>query len=92
MANCKSLLSIIDIIMCLGQRNVAFWGSWEGESESRNFRHFFSWKVEFDSTLKQYLQTAPQNGKYLSPQTQNELMECCAGEVKETLSVLHHIS
>ena len=85
MSNRKSILSIIDIIMCLGQRNMTFPGTWEEESKNGNFRHFVSWKAEFDSTLKQHLQAAPQNGKYLSPKTQNELIGCSAEEVRETL-------
>lgn len=83
--NCQTLLSILDVIVCLGQRNVAFPGSWEGESEAGNFHHFVDWKSEFESTLKIFLQTAPKNPMYLSPAIQNELLECCANDIRETL-------
>ncbi|KAJ8333395.1 hypothetical protein SKAU_G00414030 [Synaphobranchus kaupii] len=36
MKNRKFLLSILDVIICLGQRNVAFRGSWEEESEKES--------------------------------------------------------
>ncbi len=84
-ANRNSLLSIIDIIVCLGQRNVAFRGSWEGDSENGNFNHFVNWKAQFDVALKQHMQTAPKNAIYLSPAIQNELIECCAEEIRGTL-------
>ncbi len=84
-ANRNSLLSIIDIIVCLGQRNVAFRGSWEEDSENGNFNHFVNWKAQFDVALKQHMQTAPKNAIYLSPAIQNELIECCAEEIRGTL-------
>ncbi len=84
-ANRNSLLSIIDIIVCLGQQNVAFRGSWEGDSENGNFNHFVNWKAQFDVALKQHMQTAPKNAIYLSPAIQNELIECCAEEIRGTL-------
>ncbi len=73
--------------MCLGQRNVAFRGSWEGDSENGNFNHFVNWKAQFDVALKQHMQTAPKNAIYLSPAIQNELIECCAEEIRGTLII-----
>lgn len=64
---------------------MVFWVSWEGESETGNFRHYVDWKSEFDSTPKNHLQTAPKNAMYLSPAIQNELIECCAIDIRETL-------
>ncbi|KAM3843293.1 52 kDa repressor of the inhibitor of the protein kinase-like [Diretmus argenteus] len=85
--NHQTLLSILDVIVCLGQRNIAFRGRWdsEGGNETGNFHHFIDWKAEFDSTLKRHLQTAPKNAMYLSPRTQNELIQCCADDIRETL-------
>lgn len=76
-SNRESMLSIIDIITNLGQRNIAFRGGWEGEGENGNFIHFVNWKAEFDSALQKHLKTAPQNAKYLSPKVQNELIVLC---------------
>ena len=64
---------------------MAFRGRWEGESERGNFRYFVEWKSEFESALKKHLQTAPRNAMYLSPAIQNELIECCAIDIRETL-------
>ncbi|KAK5868034.1 hypothetical protein PBY51_012481 [Eleginops maclovinus] len=85
MANRKALLSIIDIIVCLGKRNVPFRGNWEGSSENGNFNYFVNWKAQFDTTLKQHLETAAKNAKYISPQIQNDLIACCAEDIRETL-------
>ena len=52
------LLSIIDVVLVLGQRNIAFRGhSWNKESkrEDGNFDHFIHWKSTFDPILQQHL-------------------------------------
>ena len=52
------LLSIIDVVLVLGQRNVAFRGhTWNKYSkrEDDNFDHFLHWKSRFDPVLGEHL-------------------------------------
>lgn len=81
--NRKTLLSILDVVINLGQRNVAFRGNWKGDSEDGNFIHFIQWKSHFDDVLSQHLETAPGNAKYLSPIIQNEMISCCGDEIRD---------
>ena len=45
--NRASLISIIDVIIRLGQRNIAFRGNWvkEDGKEDGNFQYFIHWKA-----------------------------------------------
>ena len=45
--NRASLSSIIDVIISLGQRNIAFRGNWvkEDGKEDGNFQYFIHWKA-----------------------------------------------
>lgn len=54
------LISIIDVIAVLGQRNIALCGNWDKElkNEDGNFQFFIDWKSSFDSVLKEHLETA----------------------------------
>ena len=72
------LLSIIDIIIALGQRNIPFRGhNWDKETkrEDGNFDFFVHWKANFDPVLKQHIQGYKKNASYLSPTIQNQLIE-----------------
>ncbi|VDI17171.1 Hypothetical predicted protein [Mytilus galloprovincialis] len=81
------LISIIDIIVVLGQRNIALRGNWDRElkKEDGNFQFFIDWKSTYDLTLKEHLETASRSLRYLSPKVQNELIQCCELEIRERL-------
>lgn len=83
--NRKTLLSILDVVINLGQRNVAFRGNWKDDTEDGNFIHFIQWKSHFDDVLSQHLETAPGNAKYLSPMIQNEMISCCGDEIRDVI-------
>lgn len=83
--NRKILLSILDVILNLGRRNIAFRGTWKNSSEDGNFMHFIQWKAQFDDILKQHLETAPGNAKYLSAKIQNEMITCCGEEIRDRI-------
>lgn len=83
-ANCKALTSILEVITNLGQRNIALRGTWKGNKEDGNFNHFFSWKSKFDASLKQHLEAAPRNAKYIIPTILNELIACCEAEIRSS--------
>ena len=63
------LISIIDIIVVLGQRNIALRGNWDKElkKEDGNFQCLIDWKSSFDNALKEHLETASRSLQYLSP-------------------------
>jgi hypothetical protein len=49
-------LSIIDIIISLGQRGIPFRGDWDKvkKAEDGNFAFFVNWKSKFDTELKEH--------------------------------------
>ncbi|VDI42122.1 Hypothetical predicted protein [Mytilus galloprovincialis] len=61
------LISIIDIIVVLGQRNFALRGNWDKElkKEDVNFQFLIDWKSIYDLTLKEHLETARRSLRYL---------------------------
>ena len=68
--NKSILLSIIDVVILLGRRNVPFRGrEWNKitKRENGNFDFFLNWKSKFDPLLKDHLNHAPNNAKYMSP-------------------------
>ena len=72
----KGIISIIDTIMALGQRGVALRGNWNvhEKEEDGNFNFFVNWKAKTDDDLAQHLKYAHGNGRYMSPQIQNEII------------------
>ena len=83
----RGILSIIDIVLALGQRNIPFRGSWDKmeKSEDGNFSFFVSWKSKFDKDLKEHIEHAPDNAKYTSPTIQNEIIKLCEGLIREKI-------
>ena len=82
--NRASLLFLIDVIITLGKRNIAFRGNWNmGTSEEDgNFMFFVNWKSSFDLVLKEHIEQKISYGKYLSPLAQNEFIHCCELEIR----------
>ncbi|XP_048727017.1 zinc finger MYM-type protein 1-like [Ostrea edulis] len=83
--NRACLISIIDVIIRLGHRNIAFRGNWikEDGKEDGNFQYFIDWKAKFDDVLSLHLSTAQY--KYLSPKVQNEFINLCELEIREAI-------
>ena len=69
----KGLLTLIDIIINLGERGIDLRGSWNkaDQEEDGNFIHFVNWKVDYDNDLKEHLKNAKDNAMYTSPKIQN---------------------
>ncbi len=87
-SNRADLLSIIDVVIALGQRNVPFRGhGWNKESrrEDGNFDYFLHWKSHFDPVLKEHLQHGKRNASYKSPKIQNELIDLAGLEVRDSI-------
>lgn len=86
--NRSVLLSIIDVIIALGKRNIPFRGhAWDKvtKREDGNFDFFVHWKSEFDSILREHLDHAPGNAKYMSPAIQNELITLVGLEIRDSI-------
>ena len=86
--NRNAMSSIIDTIMALGQRGIAFRGDWDRvtREENGNFNFFLNWRSTFDTNLKDHLEKSPQNARYLSPQIQNELISCIGDIMRDSLA------
>jgi hypothetical protein len=65
--NRASLLSLIDVVITLGKRNIAFRRNWNKETseEGGNFMFFVNWKSSFDLVLKEHIEQKISYGKYL---------------------------
>ena len=83
----KGILSIIDIIISLGQRGIPLRGNWNKSEkvEDGNFSFFVSWKSNFDAELKDHLEHAGANAKYTSPTIQNQIIELCEVSIREKI-------
>ena len=77
------LSSILDVIIHLGRRTLPLRGTYDAAAhrEDSNFQHFIEWKSQFDPVLREHITTVKRNASYLSPQIQNQLIECCRDEV-----------
>ena len=69
-------MSIIDVILTLGQRGIPLRGNWDKKegAEDGNFAYFVNWKSTFHEDLKGHLDCASGNAKYMSPRIQNEII------------------
>ena len=85
--NRKILLSIVDVIVTLGKRNIGLRGSWDKvkKKEDGNFQFFVDWKAVFDQHLKHHIEKGARNAQYISPTTQNELIACCEAEIRDSI-------
>ena len=85
--NRKILLSIVDVIVTLGKRNIGLRGSWDKvkKKDDGNFQFFVDWKAVFDQDLKHHIEKGARNAQYISPKTQNELIACCEAEIRDSI-------
>lgn len=83
----EGILSIIDIVIALGQRGIAFRGNWaqSAKAEDGNFSFFVDWKSKYDQKLEEHLKHAPENAKYTSPYIQNEIITLCEHLIREKI-------
>ena len=81
------ILSIIDIVISLGQRGIPLRGNWSSSDkvEDGNFSFFVGWKSQFDTELKDRLKHACPNAKYTSPTIQNKIIELCEASIREKI-------
>lgn len=75
------LTRIVAVTQFLAKQNIPFRGHDEGGSSHNqgNFLECLNLLKQFDPFFKSY--SAPSHSTYLSPASQNEIIECCAEEV-----------
>ncbi|KAK2548314.1 52 kDa repressor of the inhibitor of the protein kinase [Acropora cervicornis] len=85
--NRKILLAILDVVIVLAKRGIAFRGNWDSAAmkENGNFEFFIKWLAKYDESLSEYLSTAAKNARYLSPQIQNEMINCFGESIRNAL-------
>ena len=85
----KGILSIIDIILVMGQRGIPLRGKWDKKerAEDGNFAFFVNWKSEYHEDLKIHIENAPDNAKYTSPKVQNEIIQLCETAIRERIKL-----
>ena len=83
----KGVLSVIDVVIALGQRGIAFRGNWDKDkkTEDGNFNFFVEWKAKYDSDLRDHLNNAPRNAKYTSPVIQNKIISLCEKSIRNPI-------
>ena len=90
--NRSIILSIMDVIIALGQRGIPLKGSWkatdkdsESEFEDSKFNFFVEWKSTYDKLLKEHVTTCSENATFLSPTIQNQLINCVGDEIRSNI-------
>ena len=85
--NRKALLAIIDVLVSLAKRGIPLRGNWckDQHEEDSNFMFFVKWKGEDNEALGSHLKNAPCNARYLSPKTQNELIDSFASILRSNI-------
>lgn len=85
--NYDILLSIIDVTIVLGPRNIALRENWDKitHQEDGHFQFFINWRSNFDKVLKDHLETAHKSMTYLSSRIQNGLIQYCELEIRKKI-------
>ncbi|XP_062576880.1 52 kDa repressor of the inhibitor of the protein kinase-like [Saccostrea cucullata] len=76
------LKEIIKVLLLCARQNVAIRGHTE---ERSNFIVILKLKSENDPILREHLSAGKDRATYLSPQIQNELIDLCARQIRDTL-------
>ncbi|XP_039247869.2 zinc finger MYM-type protein 1-like [Styela clava] len=95
--NRRALASIINVVKFCGRQNIALRGhidhgvlsnptNFETEMNEGNFRALLRFRISSgDQDLLNYVQNAPLNALYTSPQIQNKIITLCGEMIRETL-------
>lgn len=80
--NKAALVSIVHTLLLCGRQNIALRGH---NNDAGNCVALLKFRTETDSILKQHLASAPRNAQYVSPKIQNELINLCGQQVKQSI-------
>ena len=83
----RGILSIIDVVLALGQRGIPLRGNWDKKegTEDGNFAYFVNWKSTFHEDLKDHLDHTSSNARYMSPRIQNEIIHLSEEFIREKI-------
>ena len=71
----NGILSVIDVVITLDMRDIAFRGNWDRVTKAEdNISFFVNWKSHFNSELREHLPKAARNTKYTSPVVLNTII------------------
>ena len=86
----KGVLSIIDVVIALGQRSIPLRDNWDPSkrNEDRNFSFFVDLKSKYDPELKDHLDHASGSAEYKSPRIQNEIINLCDSFTRNRVRVM----
>ena len=80
--------SLVDIVLVRARRGFPLRGHlWDRaeHTEDGNFAYLVRWAATKDDVLHSHLVNAPRNASYLSPTTQNEIIECIESDIREQI-------
>ena len=83
----NTTILILDVVIVLAKRGIAFRGNWDSAAmkENGNFEFFIKWLAKYDESLSEHLSTAAKNASYLSPQIQKEMINCLGESIRNAL-------
>ena len=77
----RGILSIIDIILALGQRGIPFRGNWDNKEKLE----IVNWKSTFHKDLKEHIDHAADSAKHTSAKIQDEVITLCEQAICERI-------
>ena len=90
--NRRKLIPIIETVILCGRQNFALRGhrddatNWD-KGNPGNFQSSLNYRIKGgDTVLKDHFERAPKNATYRSKSVQNELIQCCAGFIRNKLT------
>ena len=90
-ANREKLMSIVKIVVLLGQHNISFRrhrhdSKYYDTKDCCNFQALLDFRIDSgDVVLKRHFEDAPRNATFRSKTTQIELISCCANVINEQI-------
>lgn len=81
--NRAALTSIIKTIVLCGQQNIPLRKG--NDEDYSNFMALLRYRAETDKDLRNHLQNAPKNAKYICHSIQNELIQLCGKQIRDDL-------
>lgn len=84
-SNTEVMRALIGLTFLMAERGISFRGNWNHDlgEENSNFMSLVHWTAQFNPDLSNHLKNCPKNAKYLSPQIQNEFLECIGATYRD---------
>ena len=76
------LKAVVEAVVLCGKQNIALRGHTDATS---NIMAILNYRAKSDPILRKHLQSGPRNAAYTSHRIQNELIELCAGQIRDKI-------